>query len=213
MRKKSAFTIFELTITMSIMALLAWYALQETNNLTRTTRINESFDKLKQVIDITLLDSDRGYARDNNGSLYCAGTIDYTNLSAERAIKCSGFENHIGIGGAKDINSTDGNQTYLSDIFDGIVYGGGKIYFDEDNNGSHMFYICVDLSKPIGDADSLEIERAQLMLESSISAKLKKAYSPAQNPIIYNKAIDINNPTGTDGNKTDGKFCMHFGYK
>ena len=204
--KKTAFSLIEMMLSITIMGLVGYYLIMGNAFDTRTNRINKAYNKLTGFISTAILDGTVGYPSATGGD--CSSSTTYEKLTAERAVNCSqliGFK----VDGDVKLNSEDGSKTYIIGLLRTLVINGGRIYFDDVVNQSDRIYIYFDFSKTIADNS-----RDRALLETTILPKLSDDYS---NLLVgaYPKATRVGDDkllsqgdNEADGTDIDGKFGL-----
>ncbi len=198
---KRGFTFIEIIISIIISAMIGAYILFEKQKSDFTSNVSNFANNLVSMIESGVIDSTVGYA--NGSGNPCSDSNDYSKISAGKIKDCVGWNYTI-----KGTTNDNGNDSYFTGANFLRAYTndgeGCKVYFDEDNSNSQIFYIFVDCSTLNYDNGN---KRYKKYVEDRINFLLKSKLST-----IYQstdkEATAIDNDTG--GSDNDGKIRIKF---
>ncbi|QDD68156.1 type II secretion system protein [Caminibacter pacificus] len=198
---RKAFSMIEIIIALIVASFVAYIGLQKFLDSQKEKYDNEFLSKMNVFVSSALLDATTGYPNGTGG--YCSNDNSYTGLTAQRAVKCIGWEKAYSVGG-----TDPKSYIYKLDVLNSISADGCYIYLREplSTDTNNIFYMYVDCSNYKGNKQ---------MIEDLISTDIKRNfYQYLQNVDRKASSVDYSadatNAFVDSGTDSDGKVGFQF---
>ncbi len=198
-KKKSAFTLIEIIITILLSSLIASLSYKYYQQNRWFGALNVLDKNILFLLNNGVMDTAIGYVNGTGGD--CSSGNNYIDISAGRMIDCVGYGSSFPYGGTKN---TNGSSSYVKIPLSDYMPTGETCKMYLDDKSSDEYYMYIDCSAVNYDEGS---SRAKKTIENKINAYLRKNLVTIYQSVNFN-ATSVTNPNG--GNSSDGKLRILF---